>query len=51
LTVDDERAARCGWYDGAWAWVLEDIRAIERPFEVKGQLGIFTVEIKNGKEG
>jgi len=46
MTPTDEPAARCGWYDGAWAWVLEDIRAIERPFDVKGQLGIYEVEIE-----
>ena len=44
MTPSDEQAARCGWYDGAYAWVLEDIRAIE-PFDVKGRLGIFTVEV------
>ena len=46
MTPADERAARCGWYEGAWAWVLEDIRPIEKPFDVKGQLGIYEVEIE-----
>lgn len=42
MTKDDEFAAQCGLYDGAWAWVLEDIRPIE-PFAVKGQLKIYEV--------
>ena len=44
MVVLDEKAARCQWYDGAFAWVLEDIRAIE-PFDVKGQLGIYEIEV------
>ena len=44
MTKDDEIAAQCEVYPGAWAWVLEDIRPIE-PFAVRGQLGIYEVEI------
>ena len=37
MTRDDEAAARCELYPGAWAWVFEDVRPIE-PFPVKGML-------------
>ena len=43
MTKDDEKAARCSLYDGAWAWVLDNIRPIE-PFPVKGQLGLYEVD-------
>jgi len=45
MTADDEKLACCGIYDGAYSWVLEDVERIE-PFEVKGQLGIYEVDIK-----
>jgi len=45
MTIADEGPARCQWYKGAWAWVLEDIRQIE-PFGVRGKLGIYDVEIE-----
>jgi len=44
MTKDDEFAAQCGIYPGAWAWVFEDIRPVE-PFAVRGQLGIYEVEL------
>lgn len=40
----DERAAQCKLYENAIAWVLQDIRPL-RPVRVKGQLGLFDVEI------
>jgi hypothetical protein len=43
MTKADEAVARCEIYPGAFAWVLDDIRPI-KPFEVKGQLGIYEVE-------
>lgn len=43
MTEDDEWEARCEFYSGAFAWVLDDLRRIE-PFPVKGRLGLFSVE-------
>jgi len=42
MTEQDEKAACCELYDGAWAWLLTDVRKIE-PFPVKGQLSFFEV--------
>ena len=42
MTEADEKAACCKVYDGAFAWVFEDVRLIQ-PFPVKGQLGLFEV--------
>lgn len=42
MKKNDVTAACCDVYGGAWAWILEDIRAIQ-PFSVKGRLGIFEV--------
>lgn len=44
MTKEDETAACCELYPGAWAWILEDIRPIQ-PYPVKGQLGIYQVLI------
>jgi len=44
MTEADEPGARCKTYPGAWAWVLEEIRAIT-PFPVRGQPGFFEVEV------
>jgi hypothetical protein len=46
MTKADEAAARCELYDGAWAWLLWDIRPILVPFPVRGQLGLFEVDLK-----
>lgn len=43
MTVHDEAAACFRLYPGAQAWLLEDVRPI-KPFEVRGQQGIFYVE-------
>jgi hypothetical protein len=43
MTRADEVAACCAIYPGAFAWVLEDIRAIP-PAPIKGQLGLYDVE-------
>ncbi|HUV96064.1 MAG TPA: ASCH domain-containing protein [Acidobacteriaceae bacterium] len=40
----DEKAACCEWYEFAYAWVLNDARAIE-PFPVRGRLGFFKVTV------
>lgn len=44
MNPDDVNEARCKWEDGAWAWVLSDIRRI-KPFRVRGKQGIYEVEI------
>jgi len=40
MTKQDERAACCHLYAGAWAWVLEGVRLID-PVPVKGRLGLY----------
>lgn len=47
MTRSDEVAARCAVYPGAYAWILEEIRRV-KPFPVKGQLGIYEVQIEDG---
>lgn len=42
MTTEHEAAACCPWYRGAWAWLLDDIRAV-KPFPVRGRLGIYPV--------
>jgi hypothetical protein len=42
MRKEDERAACCSIYPGAYAWVLDNPRRI-KPFPVRGQLGIFEV--------
>jgi hypothetical protein len=44
MTERDEPAARCRKYEGAWAWVLGDVRRIE-PFPVRGRLRLFDVRV------
>ena len=44
MTKADEDAAQCSIYPNAFAWVLKNIRAIE-PFPVKGQLGLYEVDV------
>jgi len=39
-----EADACCKWYEGAWAWMLRNIRAIE-PFAIKGGRGFYEVAI------
>lgn len=45
MQPQDEQAARCAWEPGRWAWLLEDIRPIDRPFPVKGRQRFFTVQL------
>ena len=42
MSVLDEPAAQCRKYEGAFAWVLEDVRPI-KPFPVRGELRLFEV--------
>jgi hypothetical protein len=44
MTKADEPAACCDIYPKAWSWVLANVRAIDH-FKVKGQLGLFKVEL------
>lgn len=44
MTKEDESKAGCEIYDGAYSWVLEDVEPV-KPFAVKGQLGIYEVEV------
>jgi len=44
MSVLDEPAARCRKYEGAFAWILEDIRPI-KPFPVRGELRLFDVRL------
>jgi hypothetical protein len=44
MTIHDVPAARCELYPGAFSWFIENIRPV-KPFEVKGQLGIYEVEL------
>lgn len=41
----DEEKACCKVYDGAYAWILSDIKPVA-PFGVKGQLGLFNIDCK-----
>lgn len=45
MTIDDEPAACCKIYPSAKAWILINIRLIDR-FPVKGKQGIFKCPIK-----
>ena len=38
----DEQAAECRWYNGAWAWVMENKRPVV-PVHIRGSLGIYEV--------
>jgi hypothetical protein len=42
MTSADESAAKCDFYQGAYAWVLSNIRRV-KPFPVRGKLGIYEV--------
>lgn len=47
----DENAARCLIYPRARAWELKNARRLEAPFPVKGQLGIFEVQVPESVDG
>ncbi|HEY1173173.1 MAG TPA: ASCH domain-containing protein [Verrucomicrobiae bacterium] len=48
MTLEDEAAACCAIYPDAISWVFKNVRAIE-PFEVKGQLGLYDIEVSPEK--
>jgi len=43
MTPADADFAGCDWYEGAWAWVLKNIRPVE-PVRIKGSLGIYEID-------
>ena len=47
MTEDHVDCACCDLYDGAYAWILEDLRLLSRKFPVKGALRLFDVDIPN----
>jgi len=48
MTKEDEKAAQCKKYIGAYSWILENIKPIT-PFPVKGKLRLFEVIEKSGR--
>lgn len=44
MMLSDEKLALCPVYENAVAWLLRNIRAVE-PFPVKGQLGVYDVDV------
>ena len=44
MREDEVELAMCERYEKAYSWVLENIRQVE-PFPVKGQLGIYRVDV------
>ncbi|GKT09288.1 ASCH domain-containing protein [Desulforhabdus sp. TSK] len=50
MTREDEAAACCSLYPGAYAWELESVRTIA-PFPVKGRLGLYEVALPEGVPG
>lgn len=44
MTKADEKSACCPIYDGAYSWMLSNLRVIQ-PFSVKGKLGIYDIEV------
>ena len=44
MIKSDEEEACCEIYNGAFAWILTNIRKIH-PFSVRGQLGLYDVNI------
>ncbi len=44
MTVQDEKAAMCRWYPGAFAWMLREIQPIV-PIPVRGFLGVYECPI------
>lgn len=49
MTKADEQAARCEIFPRAFAWLLDNIRPIE-PFDVRGQLGFYEVDVAAKKK-
>ena len=49
MTEQDEAAAGCPKFDGAFAWVLRNVRRVE-PFAVLGRRRLFDVELPKGRK-
>ena len=46
MVWDDMERARCRPYAGAYSWILKNARRLRAPIPVRGQLGLFNVDIK-----
>ncbi len=46
MKKEHEIAACCEIYDGAYSWFLRNLRQLDPIFPVKGQLGIFDLDLK-----
>lgn len=46
MRKEDEEVALCPFHPDLYAWILKDIRKIKKPFPVKGQLGIYDVDVR-----
>lgn len=44
MTTEDQEAACCERYPGAFAWVLRDLRRVDS-WPVKGRLGLYDVKL------
>ncbi len=44
MTMEDQDAACCPIYPGAFSWILRNIRRV-KPFPVRGQLGLYDVDV------
>jgi hypothetical protein len=44
MTFADADAARCAYYEGAYAWVLDNIRRLV-PFPVRGKHRLYDVAV------
>lgn len=47
MVEEDVEAARCAVYPRAFSWILANVRSVN-PFPIKGQLGLFEVELPDG---
>lgn len=45
MVAEDEEFARCPVYEGAYSWVIDDIRPLI-PFDVRGHLRLYNVPDK-----
>ena len=50
MTQSDERAACCESDPSWFSWVLSNPRPIDPPFPVRGQLGIFEVDLADAEQ-
>jgi hypothetical protein len=45
MTKEDETGACCELYDGAYAWLIRNVRKIDPPIPIKGQLNIYDIAL------